>query len=150
MRLCTYVHTTMAYVCVHVHYCDLRISFSEYHQFCLQACIKLICTLSSLSDAIHFYTLGPNDNISLNVQCASFVYSAASACPSQFKQHEENHMQRALNAVRGVQSIRQAALECGIHKSTLGDWVGGRVTHGTLSGLPELHEEGISFRSGQT
>ena len=56
MRLCTYVHTTMAYVCVHVHYCDLRISFSEYHQFCSQACIKLICTLSSLSNGAQFFS----------------------------------------------------------------------------------------------
>ena len=59
---------------------------------------------------------------------------AAPNRPSQYKQYEENRMQRALNAVQDGQSIRRAALEYGVPKSTLGDRVSGRVTHGTLSG----------------
>ena len=47
-------------------------------------------------------------------------------------------MQKALQAVKlGETSVRKAAVEYGVPKSTLGDRVSGRVTHGTVSGPPK-------------
>ena len=38
-------------------------------------------------------------------------------------------------------SVRRAAIEYGVPKSTLGDRVSGRVTHGVLSGPPKYLSE---------
>ena len=73
--------------------------------------------------------------------------------PARYKQYEQSRMLRALNAVREGQSIRRAALEYGLPKSTLGDRMSGRVTHGTLSGPPRYlssdeEEELVRFLLG--
>lgn len=111
MHLCMCVRrsATMLCVCVHVDYCDVRISFSEYHKFRLQASINYF------SKSVLFHLLGDAVH-SCSTYSVSGLSTAASAHPSQHKQHEKSCMQTVLNAVTagGGQGMQRAALEYGV------------------------------------
>ena len=63
--------------------------------------------------------------------------------PSFYKEWDELHMQKAIEAVtREGMAIREAALRFGVPKSTLGDRISGRVIVGSTSGpKPYLNVE---------
>ena len=71
--------------------------------------------------------------------------------PDKYKTWSDDVMQKALESVRlEGRSVRRAALEYGVPRSTLADRVSGRVSHGVLSGPPrylndEEEEELVSF-----
>ena len=61
------------------------------------------------------------------------------ARPPKYKVWSEETMERALKAVvNGNHSIRQAAEEFNVPKSTLGDRVSGRTQMGSVSGPPRI------------
>ena len=72
---------------------------------------------------------------------ASFISQSYSR-PGKYKPWDDGCMQKALQAVRlDGASVRKAAMYYGVPKSTLGDRVSGRVTHGILSGPPKYLSE---------
>ena len=72
---------------------------------------------------------------------ASF-FSQSYSRPGKYKPWDDGCMQKALQAVKlDGASVRRAAIEYGVPKSTLGDRVSGRVTHGVLSGPPKYLSE---------
>ena len=62
--------------------------------------------------------------------------------PIKYKPWDDDSMQKALEAVTddGL-SVRRAAIEYGVPRSTLGDRVSGRVCHGIVSGPPRYLSE---------
>ena len=74
--------------------------------------------------------------------CNASLLSQSYSRPGKYKPWDDDCMQKALQAVKlDGASVRKAAMEYGVPKSTLGDRVSGRVTHGTVSGPPKYLSE---------
>ena len=59
-----------------------------------------------------------------------------------YKKHDVETIQKAVKSVKSNQmSIRKAAKQYGIAKSTLADYVSGRSTEGVAAGRPQLFQE---------
>ena len=79
---------------------------------------------------------------SQSAACNPSFFSQSYSRPGKYKPWDDNSMQKALQAVKlDGASVRKAAMEYGVPKSTLGDRVSGRVTHGVLSGPPKYLSE---------
>jgi transposase len=79
---------------------------------------------------------------SQSAACNTSLFSHCHSRPGKYKPWDDDCMQKALQAVKlDGTSVRKAAMEYGVPKSTLGDRVSGRVTHGVLSGPPKYLSE---------
>ena len=82
----------------------------------------------------------------------SFQNSVTVSRPEKFKQWSEEVMEKAVNAViNNGMSVRRAAMDYDVPKSTLGDRVSGRVIPGSYSGPRKLlseEEELVVFAIG--
>ena len=91
---------------------------------------------------------------SQSAACSASLISQSYSRPAKYKPWDDDCMQKALQAVKlDGASVRRAAMEYGVPKSTLGDRVSGRVTHGVVSGPPkylndEEEEELVRFILG--
>lgn len=60
--------------------------------------------------------------------------AASGSRPLNYKHWDETRMQKAIDACNGGMTVRQASLQFGIPKSTLGDRMSGGVVPGATSG----------------
>ena len=75
---------------------------------------------------------------SQSAACNASLISHSYSRPGKYKPWDDDCMQKALQTVKlDGASVRKAAMEYGVPKSTLGDRASGRVTHGVVSGPPK-------------
>ena len=75
---------------------------------------------------------------SQSAACNASLISHSYSRPGKYKPWDDDCMQKALQAVKlDGASVRKAAMEYGVPKSTLGDRASGRVTPGVVSGPPK-------------
>ena len=70
----------------------------------------------------------------VNPPPSSYTTTVASLRPQSYKQYSQEVMTRAIKAVNEGMSVRRAALEYNVPKTTLNDRIQGKVVHGSSSG----------------